>query len=238
MFSLTIARIPSAASSTEARPMASAIVCTAARAASTSSCHLAAQQARRQVAEHDVRVGHGRLRAAAPVGRRARVGARGLRADAERLRQLRHVGDRAAAGADGVDVDGRHLDAEVADRRLAPDRRLAVLAQRDVGRRAAHVEGQDVVEPRLAGDVERAGDAAGRAGQDPVDRVPAPPRAVVIRPASERRMLTSAVAPIPPSSRCRSLDVGRDLRVGRTSSCTPSASARTRGTPAARARRA
>ena len=37
MFSLTIASIPSAASSAEPSPIASAIVCTAARAASTSS---------------------------------------------------------------------------------------------------------------------------------------------------------------------------------------------------------
>ena len=37
MFSFTIARIPSAASSAEPRPIASAIVCTDARAASASS---------------------------------------------------------------------------------------------------------------------------------------------------------------------------------------------------------
>ena len=123
------------------------------------------------MAEDDVRVGHRRLGAAAAVRRGTGIRARGLRPDAKRLGQLRHVRDRAAARTDGVDVDRRHLDAEVTDRGLAPDRRLAVLTERDVGRRAAHVEGEDVVEPRLAGDVERAGDAARRAREDAIDRV-------------------------------------------------------------------
>ena len=106
MFSLTIARMPSAASSTEPRPIASAIVCTAARAASTSSCHLAAEQPRRQVAERRrSRRSRSAPRRRCPYGGRAGLGARRLRADAERLRQLRHVGDRAAARADGVHVD-------------------------------------------------------------------------------------------------------------------------------------
>ena len=37
MFSLTMSTMPAAAASTDSRPMASATVCTAARAASTSS---------------------------------------------------------------------------------------------------------------------------------------------------------------------------------------------------------
>ena len=81
------------------------------------------------------------------------------------------MGDRAAARADRVDVDGRDADAEVRDRRLAPDRRLAVLAERDVGGRPSHVEREDVVEAGFARDEERAGDAARRAGEHRVDRV-------------------------------------------------------------------
>ncbi len=91
----------------ESSPIASAIFCTAAARRVDVELHLAAEQPRRQVAEDDVRVGHGRLLAALAVGGRAGLGACRLRADAERLRQLRHVGDRAAAGADGVHVDGR-----------------------------------------------------------------------------------------------------------------------------------
>ena len=171
MFSFTIAMIPSAASSAEERPIASAILWTDVARRFDVERHLAAEQLRREVAEHDIRVGHGRLFAAAPVGGRSGVGPCRLRADAECLRELRDVGDRAASCADGVHVDRRHLDAEVADRGLAADRRLTVLTEGNVRRRAAHVEGEDVLEPRLARDVERAGDAAGWAGQDPVDRV-------------------------------------------------------------------
>ena len=46
--------------------------------------HLAADQPRRQVADDDVRVGHRRRLAPAPVGRRAGVGAGRLGADAQR----------------------------------------------------------------------------------------------------------------------------------------------------------
>ena len=171
MFSFTIAMIPSAASSAEERPIASAIVWTDVRAASTSSAISPPSSRGGEVAEHDIRVGHGRLLAAAPVGGRPGVGPCRLRADAECLRQLGDVRDRAAACTDGVHVDRGHLDAEVADRSLAADRGLTVLTQRNVRRCAAHVEGEDVLEPRLARDVERAGDAAGWAGQDSVDGV-------------------------------------------------------------------
>ena len=122
--------------------------------------HLAAQQARRKVPEDDVRVRHGWLGSALAVGRRPGVCPGGLRADPKRLRELGDVRDRAAAGSDGVDVHGGHLDPEVADRGLAPDGRLAVLAERHVGRRPTHVEGEDVVEARLPGDEQPTGDAA------------------------------------------------------------------------------
>ncbi len=133
--------------------------------------HLSTEKARRQMPEDDVGVGHGRLRAAAPVRRRTGIRAGRLWAYPERLGELRHMGDGSAAGADRVHVHRRDLDPEVADRGLAPNRRLAVLAERDVGRGAAHVEGEDVLEARLAGDVERAGDATRGTGEDPVDRV-------------------------------------------------------------------
>ncbi len=133
--------------------------------------HLAAEQPRREVPEHDVRVGDRRQLAAPAVGGGPGRGTGRLGADAKRLRQLRDVGDRAAARADRVDVDGRDADPEVRDRRLAPDRRLAVLTERDVGGRPSHVEREDVVEAGFARDEERAGDAARRAGEHRVDRV-------------------------------------------------------------------
>ena len=154
-----------------ARPIASAIVCTAARAASTSSSiSPPSRRGGRWPSTTFASVTVGSVAALAVCGG-AGLRAGRLRADAERLRELGHVRDRAAAGADRVHVDRRHLDPEVADRGLAADRRLAVLAERDVRRRAAHVEGEDVVEARLARDEERACDAAGRAREDAVDRV-------------------------------------------------------------------
>jgi hypothetical protein len=123
------------------------------------------------VAEDDVGVGDGRLGAALSVRGRARLGAGRLRADAQRPGQLRDVGDRAAAGADRVHVHRRHLDPEVANRGLAADRRLAVLAEGDVGGRAAHVEREDVVEAGLACDEQRPRDTSGRTGEHTVDRI-------------------------------------------------------------------
>ena len=171
MFSLTIARIPSAACSTDSSPIASATFCTAARAASTSSS--ISPPSRRggrwpRTTFASVTVG-----SSPPLPYAAGPGS--APADCGPTRSAfvssGHVRDRAAAGADGVHVHRRHLDPEVADRGLAADRRLAVLAQGDVGRRAAHVEGEDVVEAGLARDEERAGDAAGRPGEHAVDRV-------------------------------------------------------------------
>ena len=165
------------------RPIASAIVPHGGARGVDVELHLAADQPRRQVADDHVGVGHRRRRAAAAVGRRAGLGARRLRPDPQRAGELRHVRDRAAARADGVHVDRRDLDPELADRGLAADRRLAGLAERDVGRRAAHVEGEDVRVAGARGDVQRAGDAAARARQHAVDRVAGRPR----RASSRRR---------------------------------------------------
>jgi hypothetical protein len=68
--------------------------------------HTATQQApvRAQPAEHDLRVGRGRLRAAEAVARRPGVSFRGLRAHAEDPAFV-DVRDRSAASTDRVDVD-------------------------------------------------------------------------------------------------------------------------------------
>ena len=126
---------------------------------------------RGQVAEHDIRVGDGRLRAAAAVCCRSRIRAGGLRADAQRFRQLRHVRDGAAARADRADVDGRGAHRDVADRRFAPQPRHAIHDQCDVGRGAADVHRQEIRKSRLQRDPQRAGDAARGPGHQQVDRV-------------------------------------------------------------------
>ena len=60
-------------------------------------------------AQHEVRVGHCRLRAATAVAGRARIGTRAFRPDAQQPNLVDH-GDRAAAGADLDHVDHRGLD--------------------------------------------------------------------------------------------------------------------------------
>ena len=112
--------------------------------------HLAAQEElRAQPAEHDHRVGGGRLGAAAVVGDRARVGARRARPDAEDAARV-DVGDRAAAGADRVDVDHRDHRLVRADLRVEQvlHAQLAVLREADVGRGAADVERDHVAARR------------------------------------------------------------------------------------------
>ena len=107
---------------------------------------LAAEQVRRDAAEHDVGVGDGDVGAALAVAERPGVGARRARPDLERPLG-RQPGDRAAAGADGDDVDHRDLARVDADRALGGQGRLAVDHDADVGRRTAAVAGQHPVEP-------------------------------------------------------------------------------------------
>ena len=123
----------------------------------------------REPAEHDVGVGDRRLRPAASVAGGPGIGARAARADLERAGEVQ-VGDRAAAGAHAVDVGAAGLELVVAELRLALDGDLAVTAQRDVGRRPAHVEREDVRHAHAAREVRRAHRPAGRAGERDVDR--------------------------------------------------------------------
>ncbi len=75
--------------------------------------HEPAGELRRQPAEQQVRVGHGRAAAGAVAGGPG-IGARALRPDADRPARV-ETDERAAAGADGVQVDGRQPDREAAD---------------------------------------------------------------------------------------------------------------------------
>ena len=79
--------------------------------------------------------------------------------------------DGAAAGPDGADVDRGGADLQVADRGLPADAGGEVLHQRDVGRRAAHVEGEEVAEPGLLGRPRGTRHAARGAGEQQVDGV-------------------------------------------------------------------
>ena len=120
---------------------------------------------RRQQAEDEVGVGHGRLGAAAPVAGGPRVGARRAGADAKRSSRVA-PGDRAAAGADRVDVDHRQLDHAPADLARVGPPHAAVLDDADVARGAAHVEPDRVAVPREARQQRGADGTAGGPGED------------------------------------------------------------------------
>ena len=123
--------------------------------------HRAADQLLAQPSEHDVRVGVRRLRVAAPVARRAGIGARRLRPVAERPGRV-DPGERPAARADGEHLDRREADrVAVLDEPLLRHARLPVVDERDVGARPAHVEPDRVRVAAEAGEMP-ARDGAGR----------------------------------------------------------------------------
>ena len=114
----------------------------------------AADEAARQAAEHEGRVGDRGPLTPPPVADRPRVGARALRPHLQRA-VIVHPGERAAAGAHGRDVEHGRLDRIVLDQRLAGELGLEPLDQRDVGRGAADIEGEHILEARKPGHVDR-----------------------------------------------------------------------------------
>ena len=134
--------------------------------------HPAAEEvARVEPAEEEVRVGHGRLRSAAPVAGRARIGAGALRPDAQAARL--EPGERAAAGADRVDVDERHQHGQALELGLGRDGRLAVDDEAEVERRAAHVDAEQVAPAGRAGERRAADRPADRPREQRLDRLAA-----------------------------------------------------------------
>ena len=80
------------------------------------------------------------------------------------------IGDRAAAGADRFDGDHRLAQRPAGQRPVGRDFGAAVGDQADVGRGAAHVEADDVIEVELAGDARGGGDAGSGAGHGEPER--------------------------------------------------------------------
>ena len=90
------------------------------------------------MAEHEVGVGDGRLRAAAAVTGGAGLGARALRADVEQAAVV-EPRDRASARPDRVDVDRGQREPPPVEDAVELQQRLAAAHQRRVEARAAHV---------------------------------------------------------------------------------------------------
>ena len=126
---------------------------------------LAAEQLLRpEPPEHEVGVGHGRLRAALAVAGRAGHGAGAARAHGQHARGI-HRRDRPSAGADRVDVDLPQLHRIGPDAPVLRHAEAAVPDHGDVGAGATHVAGDDVrIAAGLAQEARR-DDAGGRAGQ-------------------------------------------------------------------------
>ena len=125
MLLLTMSRMPAAAASS-GRPSGRATRSSMARRARLDvERHLAAEQVRRNAAEHEVGVGDGGLLAAGAVTDRARAAAPALSGPTVSVPSVGDARDRAAARADRVDVDHRHVQRPGADATLRRDLGLA-----------------------------------------------------------------------------------------------------------------
>ena len=127
------------------------------------------QELRCEAAEHGVRVGHGGLRAAAPVAGRAGVGAGALWPDLEDAGRV-DPGEAAPAGADRACVDHGQGDRDAVLELLeVRERRLGAGEQARLEARPAHVAGDQVAEAEPLAEVARRHDPAGGAGADEGD---------------------------------------------------------------------
>ena len=134
--------------------------------------HLATQEvARVEAAEDQVRVGHGRLGAAAAVANRTGSGAGALRAHPKQPTFV-DPGDRSTAGADRPHVDHRRVDRQP-PLHLVLGRPIcrAVRDQADVEARSAHVDGDEVFAARQPAEMDGAEHAADRTGHQQIDRL-------------------------------------------------------------------
>ena len=111
----------------------------------------AEKELRVDAAEHDIGIGYRRLRAAAAVAGRPRLGAGALRSDAQATALL-DARNGAAARADGADLDHREAHRQAVDRPLRDEARAAAVDDRDVVARAAHVDRDDVRHGEALGD--------------------------------------------------------------------------------------
>ena len=126
---------------------------------------------RPDLAKHDIAVGD-RQRPAAPVAGRPRHCPRTLRPDPETLSVIDTDG--ATPSRDRMDLQHRRPHAHACHRPLAGPL-IGARIMGDIGRGAAHVEPDDMIEPGLLCSLRHADDPAGRAGQDRI-LAPEPPR--------------------------------------------------------------
>ena len=124
---------------------------------------------RRQPSEHELRIGHRRLLAAAAVGGGSGNRARPARPGEQQPRRVR-AGDGAAAGPDGVDVHRRRHEVVAADLQPVGDRDPPARAQHHVAGRAADLHRDQIVDPGGGSEVVEGAHPARRPGQHQVHR--------------------------------------------------------------------
>jgi hypothetical protein len=123
-----------------------------------------------QVAEQQVRVGHGRVASSGAVAGGSRDGAGGLRADPKRATGIVPA-DAASARSNGVHVHDRELEHPPADRPLGRLADRAVVYHRHVAGGAAHVEREHVLVARERTQMRRPDSSARRSRQHGPGRV-------------------------------------------------------------------
>ena len=145
-----------------------------------------------EAAEGGVGIGHGGLGAAAAIARRAGYATGRIGTDLNAAQRI-HAGDRAAAGADLDQLDDRNADGEAGalheaigtrDLELARALQLEIVEQGELGRGAAHVEGDGLAGIVLGRDRAGQDGAAGGSGFDEAHRIT--PRRVDGRDAARR----------------------------------------------------
>ena len=99
-----------------------------------------------ETAQHQVRVGDGRVRAAEPVAGWPRPGARPVRTDLQQAAAI-DTRDGPSAAADGVNVDRRQREMIVVQGHLIDHRDLAPVHERDVAARASDLHQDQLVGP-------------------------------------------------------------------------------------------
>ncbi len=122
-------------------------------------------QLRRQPSQQQVRVGYRRRQPAASVARRPRRRPGAPRADAEGAPRV-PPDDRTAARTDGMDIDHRDADREAGDLASLGPLAAATGDQAHVRGRAAHVEGDHVLDARQGRDPLRADHPRRRSGDE------------------------------------------------------------------------
>ncbi len=131
--------------------------------------HMPVQQAWRQAPQQQVRIRHCWLLPPLAVAGRARRRAGAFWTHPQGASHG-HMGDGAAPSADRMNLDRRHLDGVIAQRGLAADQGFAVLDQRDIRGRPAHVEPQGILVTRQGGHEGRARYPARRSRHHGMDR--------------------------------------------------------------------